>query len=410
MVRHLSTPAVALTFAALALAAQPWLLGLATADGHISSPLLRLASWGLSALMAAAAATAWSRRWRPDPRPAMALALGFGIALGISEGLLALLSFQPKYEVFSSASRAVPWWSCPEQYQPCRFVRANMTDGHLYNKRGFRDQDEFEPVVGDDRRFRVLVLGDSFTWGAAAEPLTASWVDLVERQLGATSLVWNAGLPGTGQSDQVALAAELLPRLRPHVVILGFYMNDFVDNLYPPGRHLVFEDGTWADRYEGPGESPPVLGPTETWRRAHPLAPRGLPEIFLATRVGTALARGFAREHRTDMQPDHAARTVARLATLRTLVEAASAELIVVLIPSREDTSGALSVAYRSAKSLLVDLGIKIVEPLPVLSEHHYDTLHPLNSHWNNEGHRLAAGAVAASLHPKRSEFGSLPR
>jgi hypothetical protein len=72
----------------------------------------------------------------------------------------------------------------------------------------------------------VLLLGDSFAFGYSAHPLTASFAD---RLAAKGYAVYNTGIPAVGPAQYEALAARYIPRLRPDVVIVNFYMaNDVV--------------------------------------------------------------------------------------------------------------------------------------------------------------------------------------
>jgi len=105
-----------------------------------------------------------------------------------------------------------------------------------YNQDGFRDQDEFHHKNIDQTAFRVLLLGDSFTYGAAAVyNHRDGFADVLQKELEKTrpTLVWNTGIPGIGQKQELHLLKRYFPMLTPQIVILGFCMNDFYDNLYP---------------------------------------------------------------------------------------------------------------------------------------------------------------------------------
>ncbi|MCI0470059.1 MAG: hypothetical protein L0Y73_00200, partial [Candidatus Aminicenantes bacterium] len=53
----------------------------------------------------------------------------------------------------------------------------NRATGVIINSHGFRGN-EFAPV--DTPQTKILLVGDSFTWGTAAVPLTQSFADLVQ--------------------------------------------------------------------------------------------------------------------------------------------------------------------------------------------------------------------------------------
>jgi len=77
-------------------------------------------------------------------------------------------------------------------------------------------------------RARVLVLGDSYTFGWAVaddEPYARVLAGLLEQGELPVEVV-NAGTPGYNTVQQAALLEELWERVRPDIVVLGFVMND----------------------------------------------------------------------------------------------------------------------------------------------------------------------------------------
>ena len=106
----------------------------------------------------------------------------------------------------------------------------------ILNRQGFHDTQDF--VAGDDLdgRLRILALGDSFTFGAAAE-IGKSYVNTIEANF-PQSVVWNTGIPATGTNQALALFQEYAPILQPQLTTLGFYENDFSDNLRPMDTRL----------------------------------------------------------------------------------------------------------------------------------------------------------------------------
>jgi len=90
------------------------------------------------------------------------------------------------------------------------------------NSDGFRSI-EFEEY--ESTQTKILFLGDSFTWGGTAKPITNCFVDLVARH---GYLAFNTGIPGTSPNQYAYLAEKYVPLLKPDIVITMFYMgNDF---------------------------------------------------------------------------------------------------------------------------------------------------------------------------------------
>jgi len=93
------------------------------------------------------------------------------------------------------------------------------------NSDGFRSI-EFKQY--ETTRTKILFLGDSFTWGASAKPITNCFVDIVARR---GYLTFNTGIPGTGLNQYVYIAEKYIPLLKPDIVAVMFYMGN---DLKPP--------------------------------------------------------------------------------------------------------------------------------------------------------------------------------
>ena len=107
----------------------------------------------------------------------------------------------------------------------------NATDfiaGHgrapLYanNSLGFRER-EIPPKQSD--RYRIAVVGDSFTWGQGVEA-SERFSNLVESFLGPKYEVFNFGVPGNDMPEHVDVLGRALPT-SPDFVLLQIYINDF---------------------------------------------------------------------------------------------------------------------------------------------------------------------------------------
>jgi lysophospholipase L1-like esterase len=111
---------------------------------------------------------------------------------------------------------------------------------HL-NALGFRDTRDYDLKKGP-RTFRILVLGDSVTFGDGSifehtyprlmQGLLGRWRPDVDWQ------VWNLGVPGYNTTQELAQLLEVGPRFQPDLVIVGFFANDVTGNydLRQPSR------------------------------------------------------------------------------------------------------------------------------------------------------------------------------
>ena len=147
------------------------------------------------------------------------------------------------------------WWTCDSINGP-RYVKgsAGPEDSivlknekwyynrlKIVNKEGYHDSDDFMSLPVHSDSLKVLVAGDSFTWGASSD-VDSSYVEVMEKDLqnNFPTVVWNAGIPATGTNHALFTVKKFVPLQKSDVVVLGFYTgNDFSDNLLPFNQ-LVF--------------------------------------------------------------------------------------------------------------------------------------------------------------------------
>jgi hypothetical protein len=101
------------------------------------------------------------------------------------------------------------------------------------NSLGFRDAREYA-LDKPPGTFRIIVLGDSVTFGHGALSDT-TYPFLLEQRLkqwkpDVNWEVWNLGVPGYNTRQELAYLERVGPRYRPDLVIVGFFENDLMDN------------------------------------------------------------------------------------------------------------------------------------------------------------------------------------
>lgn len=106
------------------------------------------------------------------------------------------------------------------------------------NSLGFRDDREYA-LDKPPGTFRIIVLGDSVTFGHGALYET-TYPYLVEQRLKAWRpdvnwQVWNLGVPGYNTSNELQYLKQIGGRYQPDLVVVGFYPNDFTAN-EPPSQ------------------------------------------------------------------------------------------------------------------------------------------------------------------------------
>lgn len=88
------------------------------------------------------------------------------------------------------------------------------------------------PQIGPKQGKRFLFLGDSITL-AAYQREENTFVRRIERMSRQDDLSWetvNAGVAGTSLKNSLSILVETGLSIKPDVVVLGFYLNDFLDS------------------------------------------------------------------------------------------------------------------------------------------------------------------------------------
>lgn len=342
------------------------------------------------------------------------LALEFVLAAGgVSLYYPLLVSQSPPPE-------EAPWWICDEL--GCRFdydaMVAACENGELprssrhciVNRQGFHDRQDFTAGADLDERTRILMLGDSFTFGMSAD-IGKSYVETIEASL-PQSIVWNTGIHGVGTQHALAVFQTYAPLLQPHITILGFSMNDFTDNVLPmdawlwargsqdvirrysvdfQGNVTKLDDQTL--NYHAYGVSPP----TNEIRR-----------LIGITRLGTLALKtmDLAREDRGLAVPDcfsecPADATREYLQALRDAAAAQDTALLVLLIPRYYDIEalgrGITYIRYPKALQFMEELEMPYLNPVNLLDDE-LDYESGTRSHWNSAGHQKIGSLLSRCI------------
>lgn len=328
------------------------------------------------------------------------------LCLEIALGLAAFPTWYPS-ETSEELLELAPWWACDKL--GCRFVyeaileecaSGNFADRRcIVNRQGFADDEDFVVDALVEGRFRLLFLGDSFTQGFHAS-VGSSYVETVERSLPAIT-VWNAGINGTGTNQAAATFASLGPLFQPHLTVLGFYVNDFDDNLFPADNIALYLDADGSVNFIrhyvlGPSGDPIRVSLTVS-QAAYARAGRlPIPNYFERgvgnTRLGSLLLS--LRERIESLQTSREVdprfelakkRTRESLQSLQQQVDSLESELLVLLIDERQDAAEPLK-RFGDAVELMRELGLPYLDTSPFVQTPD-DFYGVSNSHWNSAGH-----------------------
>ena len=131
-----------------------------------------------------------------------------------------------------------------------RIERSGVVTEFTTNSMGLRD-DEIGPK--HPGRVRVVALGDSFTWGWGAAQ-GEEWISVVEKTLNEkagrdTVECINAGVNAYGTENELELLREIGPELSPDLVLVGFFANDYTDNVLGATGVYTVKDGYLHDHF-----------------------------------------------------------------------------------------------------------------------------------------------------------------
>ena len=307
-----------------------------------------------------------------------------------------------------------------------RVVTTEFSSTWTINEDGHRG-----PRAGPkDQRYRIVALGDSFTFGygvEAEEAWPARLQALLSEKGGAGVEVINLGVGGYGTFEEARSLEDERGRLSPDLAIIAFYVgNDPFDNRrwYPPVPITV------------PGEAPiPAAMPDATERLKRWLGGRLQLYNMLSTRGDELLVRSGLRrltypfEIDVLREPPPASVAAAWDAThaafrLLTHLQESGLAIRVVLIPMKHQVDdvfwqrlleqydrlggpGSLRALDRDrpqriVDDLLLDARLDAFDLLPGLRQEARGASEPLywarDQHWTAAGHAAAARLIAARL------------
>ena len=161
----------------------------------------------------------------------VAILLLLGLA---TEGLLRLAGVKPHpaYFQFVDELEVRNDYVCDEKGIAKLNPAADFPEGISANEEGFRDQGFAEQLASD--RPRIMFVGDSFTYGLSASPITDCFADRIE-SCGYTA--FNMGIPSVGPRQYAAVVEKYLPIVKPDLlavmVFLGNDVNWLASKLVP---------------------------------------------------------------------------------------------------------------------------------------------------------------------------------
>ena len=267
----------------------------------------------------------------------------------------------------------------------------------LVNRQGFYDSQAFVAESRGEDTLRILALGDSFTFGMSA-PLSHSFIEVMERDLGESATVWNGGLPRNGTRESLATFHALAPVMQPHVTLLAMFVNDFGDNT-KPFQGLAAETGAdgqrlyrWQNRFGSM-----ILIDEAAYLHYRDLTTdppaSELERLIGTTRLGSLTLRLADVIHRSAFDLEAAKLELTRqyLRQLRDAAAAHNSDLLTLMI--QMPMYPQVQQYYDEAIAMLRALDIAYIDSR-VMLDFEADYAPPPDIHWNAAGH----GKIGALL------------
>jgi hypothetical protein len=268
------------------------------------------------------------------------------------------------------------------------------------NSHSFRGNEFFKDT--SDAITTILLIGDSFTWGAYAQPIDSSFADLLNSQ---DTIVFNSGIPGADPAQYAAVAEKLISKLHPDITIVMLYLgNDIMERPRKilPNKNLYYQTNVgWLsafheDRYFSSAE--------ESWefaRKKYSPANNTV-GLFLKTATGTAIISFPLRweEYRSFQKAKKSGVTNEYLRQIKTLCENYNSRYFVFVIPSlHSDLKRNFfkdPVEYVQKKYPKLLNGIENETTIFRFQPQHYWPLP--DEHLNNAGHKQASRFIRKKI------------
>ena len=329
------------------------------------------------------------------------LALGIGLLLALALTEIALIWLMPPPVIYREPQpifdydARLGWKLRPRQRS------FTLAEPVTTNALGLRSPEvDGPPAAGE---LRILCLGDSQTFGngMGQEKTYPRRLEglLAARRPGSRVTVVNAGVPGYDTLQEVDQMERLLPRLRPALVIVGFYLNDMGEAAYPDKSQVMDEEkGTFRRKGATALLSEETIHllkrsrlVTLLYSKLHQLLARGETELFILPLRG-----------KTNAQIEQGWSNIeAALRRAKSELDAQGGGLVVFPIPDPQEFVGQdyPDEKYRSRLlSVAAKLGVSAFDPTPELmaDSRDYDSYFlAWDGHMNEAAHRRIAERLA---------------
>jgi len=255
--------------------------------------------------------------------------------------------------------------------------------------------------IGAKTKRRVLALGDSMTWGWGVSQ-GEEWIHGVGREVarlgGPEVESLNGGVNGYGTANELARLEELGPELSPDLVLLGFFPNDYADNLLGVAGGYTVRDGYLFDLASAQRfRESRLTRHSHLWR----LATVSWETWRVRYAGGVPSARRGQRLSRVDMQQGMEL-SLEYIRRMETVTRSLGGRLAVVWLPPVAYTLAGLRPEdiplQRDLQQRVADAGIVSIDLLPTLTAEpgRRELYISGDGHFTARGHQVAGRAVGS--------------
>lgn len=266
---------------------------------------------------------------------------------------------------------------------------------YIVNSDGFRGV-EFDTSLAIDGKKKILFLGDSFTRGGCAKPITKSFADLVAKE---GYIIYNTGIGGTDPAQYAFLAGKYIPILKPDIVMVFFYVgNDIMTQereLKPNENLFHITNKGWIYAYV---DGKYIDSPQKALELHQYGTDKGSPKyyirnLFYKTVVGSRIWDALSKVKKNfTYSPPHSEHdsmiSNSYLRKIKYVCEQYETILMLYLIPNRNDIS-----MTKTPANIFKGFKPYICKELTIVDYHNEP-----NAHFNNSGHKKYSEFILSKL------------
>lgn len=270
------------------------------------------------------------------------------------------------------------------------------------NSDGFRAP-KFQSL--DTAKHKLLLMGDSFTWGLSAQPIDSCFADLLKSKWSGT--VINTGIPIADPAQYDAIARKYIPLLKPEKVIVMFYLgNDIMPQPRPiipfkPFYYYTNAGAMMADDGDVHLNSAKDAYEYYTHQKFFLLHPANMLEVIVSK--SALLSRLYSFKYRWE-EKSKAEKAISDMSVtqryLYSIVDVCrknNCKLQIILIPEIKEADQPRAFFEKRYKGFFGDSILAPITFIPSGNSPKNYVPYP-DGHLNNAGHRFYADQIAGQL------------